>query len=57
MEHMWDPVNLTAIRRHRKTQVYPGLAPLLGNDPRPACLNLLLGCLQWRGYSGGVDWI
>jgi hypothetical protein len=28
---------------------YPGSAPLVGKDLRPACLTLLLGCLQrWR---------
>jgi hypothetical protein len=43
MERMWDPTNSTGIRQHRETQVYPGLAPLLGNDLRPACLTLLLG--------------
>jgi hypothetical protein len=31
----------------RKHMFYPGSAPLLGNDLRPACLTLLLGCLQW----------
>jgi hypothetical protein len=45
MERMWDPVNSTAIRRHRETQVYLGSAPLLGKDLRPACLTLLLGVI------------
>jgi hypothetical protein len=26
---------------------YPGSAPLAGNDLRPACMTLLLVCLQW----------
>jgi hypothetical protein len=39
-----DPANST---RHREKQVLPRFGPLLGNDLRPACLTLLLGCLQW----------
>jgi hypothetical protein len=32
---------------------YPGLAPLLGNDLRSACLTLLLGRFQWLCLQRG----
>jgi hypothetical protein len=47
MKSLWDPVNSTAIRRRKKHGFYPGSAPRMGNDLRPACLTLLMGWLQW----------
>jgi hypothetical protein len=57
MESLWDPVNSTAIRWRRKQGFYPGLAPVLGNDLRPACLTLLMGVATMDEYNDGVDWI
>jgi hypothetical protein len=47
MKSLWDPANSTAIRQRIKHGFYPGSAPVMGNDLRPACLTLLMGWLQW----------
>jgi hypothetical protein len=47
MKSLWDPANSTAIRQRRKHGFCPGLAPVMGNGLRSACLTLLMGWLQW----------
>jgi hypothetical protein len=47
---LWCDQGIRRTRRRSddtgKHRFYPGSAPLLGNGLRPACLTLLLGCLQ-----------
>jgi hypothetical protein len=55
MKSLWDPANSTAIRQRKKHGFYPGLAPTMGNDLRPACLTLLMGVAIMVEYNGGID--
>jgi hypothetical protein len=57
----WSACGIRRTRRRsdgaEKHRFYPGSAPVQGKDLRPACLTLLMGWLQWKCYSNGVDWI
>jgi hypothetical protein len=55
MKSLWDPANSTAIRQRKKHGFYPGSAPVMGNDLRPACLTFIDGVATMVEYNGGVD--
>jgi hypothetical protein len=55
MKSLWDPVNSTAIGQRRKHGFYPGSAPMMGSDLRPACLTFIDGVTTMVEYNGGVD--